>query len=417
MDKLNNKVAIIGGGLTGLVAASELQKKGYKNVTIFEKEERLGGKLHTIYYNGRSYELGAIFGLPSQIYLKSLMKELHIKTDGPKLSRINYDSNGHKIMPIPKVALGDFLKELDRLPKVLAHYPSLDDIFIHDIEVSLMLPFSEWCDLHNFNVLKTIYIQYFTIFGLGDINEVPALYVLRILNDKNLMSFMELPEFLTWKDGVSSLIKYLIEEIKDIRFGQKVTNIFLSKNENLWVQTPFETLEFDQIIITAPLEQYDHLSIMGEGMMEHLSVIKYQSFNVYAIIGKNVPRGCGCILENLYNYKNGHMILWDSRWDVSNGEEMIIVYAYSPLNNSKESNFEIIKKDLLKLGVCNPRLYQAKLWHHCPYVDTRELQDGFYNKMAAIQGKNNIFFAGEIMSTLSMNNCICYAKHLIKRYF
>jgi len=40
----NQKVAIIGGGLRGLTAALDLGKKGYQ-VTIFEKEDRLGGKL------------------------------------------------------------------------------------------------------------------------------------------------------------------------------------------------------------------------------------------------------------------------------------------------------------------------------------------------------------------------------------
>lgn len=39
---MQKKIAIIGGGLTGLVAGYELSKKGYK-VTIFEKENFLGG--------------------------------------------------------------------------------------------------------------------------------------------------------------------------------------------------------------------------------------------------------------------------------------------------------------------------------------------------------------------------------------
>ena len=36
------KIAILGGGITGLVAAYELLKKGHK-VSIFEKEKQLGG--------------------------------------------------------------------------------------------------------------------------------------------------------------------------------------------------------------------------------------------------------------------------------------------------------------------------------------------------------------------------------------
>lgn len=65
MDRRDYRIAIVGGGLSGLFIAYDLQRKGYKNVTVFEKEERLGGKLNTIWYKGKSYELGAIFGLPS----------------------------------------------------------------------------------------------------------------------------------------------------------------------------------------------------------------------------------------------------------------------------------------------------------------------------------------------------------------
>ena len=69
-----------------------------------------------------------------------------------------------------------------------------------------MLPFSKWCDINQLRVLKCVYSHYFTSYGLGDIDAMPALYVLRILNYDNLMSFMELPEFSTWKKGVSSLM-------------------------------------------------------------------------------------------------------------------------------------------------------------------------------------------------------------------
>src|SRR5699024_4352689 len=146
--------------------AEGLQRKGYNNVTLFEKNVRLGGKLHTIWYKGKSYELGAIFGLPSYLNLRALMTRLNIKADSPKLSRTNYNAEGEKIMPIPKNDLQGFIEELQRLPQVLDMYKSLKNANIKNIEPALMQPFSKWCDIHNFKVLKTVYVHYFTIFGL-----------------------------------------------------------------------------------------------------------------------------------------------------------------------------------------------------------------------------------------------------------
>ena len=414
---MDYKVAIIGGGLSGLVMAEGLQKKGYKNVTVFEKDHEVGGKLHTIWYKGKSYEFGALFALPSQKQLKKLMKSFNIKVDGPKLSRENYDTTGNKIMQIPKDALGDLVEELDRLPEVLEEYKSLESVNIHSLEAPLMLPFSMWCDINKFKVLKTVYGHHFTSYGLGDINSVPAIYVLRVLNYDNIMSFMELPEFSTWKDGVSSLVKCLKQEIKDIRLGQNVTKISLSQHEKICIHTDFDVLEFDGVVVAAPLNQFQDFYGEDPEMKAFLGSIKYQDYSVYAFIASKVPKGCGCVLENLSIKNRGHIIIWNSRWYSGNGEELVMVYAYDHPENSKASSLKIIESDLLKLGIQNPIFYQVRRWQQCPHVDTSTLQKGFYKKMEAMQGKNNIFLAGEIMSTVSMENCIQYSKYLINKYF
>lgn len=417
LSSKNDKIAVIGGGLSGLVIANGLEERGYKNVTVFEKEQRLGGKLHTIFYKGKSYELGAIFGLPSYVNLEKLMKTLGIKADGPKLSRTNYNSNGKKVMPISKEELGGFVEEMEMLPKVLSNYKSLNRAYIKDLEPTLMLSFSQWCDLHGFKVLKTIYPHYFTIFGLGDINEVPALYVLRIMSYNHLMSFMKIPQFYTWKDGTSTLAFHLAQRVEDIRLGQEIKNISISSTGTLILETPYERLEFDKVIITAPLDQFIHLELWDDDIRECLKNIKYQNFNVYAFIVDKVPKGCGCILDNLDPIRKGHIIIWDSRWSTANEQGMVTLYAYNPPKDSEKLPIEYIKDDLYRLGIKDAKLYQAKAWRHCPYVDTQTLQNGFYEKMESSQGKYNIFFAGEIMSMLSIENCIWYSNELLNRFF
>ncbi|MFB0919830.1 MAG: FAD-dependent oxidoreductase, partial [Oscillospiraceae bacterium] len=50
VPKSNGKVAVVGGGISGISAAYELDKKGY-SVTIYEKSNRLGGQIWS--YEGR----------------------------------------------------------------------------------------------------------------------------------------------------------------------------------------------------------------------------------------------------------------------------------------------------------------------------------------------------------------------------
>jgi protoporphyrinogen oxidase len=49
------KVAVVGAGIMGLTAALELLKEGY-NVTIFEKDDRVGGMSASFDFNGLTIE-------------------------------------------------------------------------------------------------------------------------------------------------------------------------------------------------------------------------------------------------------------------------------------------------------------------------------------------------------------------------
>ena len=88
MDK-NVKICIIGGGPAGLSAGMYLEKKGYENYTILEKNDHVGGKCHSPHYNGRRYEMGAIMGVPSYYAVHDVEEFCGITHDGPQLNR-NY---------------------------------------------------------------------------------------------------------------------------------------------------------------------------------------------------------------------------------------------------------------------------------------------------------------------------------------
>lgn len=96
---------------------------------------------------------------------------------------------------------------------------------------------------------------------------------------------------------------------------------------------------------------------------------------------------------------------------------MVILYAYDPPGDCQSQLLDYIKEDLDQLGIKNPRLYQAKRWEHCPYVDPSTLEEGFYKKINSFQGKNNIFLGGEIVSGLSIENVIWHSNYLLEKFF
>lgn len=54
-------IAVIGGGIRGLVSAYVLAKSGFDDVVVYEKEEELGGHAKTVTFDAIDLDLGFFF--------------------------------------------------------------------------------------------------------------------------------------------------------------------------------------------------------------------------------------------------------------------------------------------------------------------------------------------------------------------
>lgn len=80
MNKNEVDVIIIGAGLSGLLTANRLKKKGY-SVLVIEGKEQIGGRIHTIESkNGTLMEMGATWYNNQHVQLTKLLQELNLKS-------------------------------------------------------------------------------------------------------------------------------------------------------------------------------------------------------------------------------------------------------------------------------------------------------------------------------------------------
>eukprot|EP01084_Bolivina_argentea_P042259 77948_1 len=207
----HSSIAIIGAGASGVHMASLLSKSGYNNLTIFEKENRIGGKSWTIYdtlnYN-TPQEMGAwatssVGGLFDEVY--KLFEEYDpdnklIDLADNRKSIIECDGSIHDVdsFILQAIKTDLFPTYLHFLPsKITSILPMINAINkyceIHEnifgkYEYSALpkpdkhkmplinMSMLEFMNNNNLNAMIPLCVLLYTMFGYGTLDTIPAYY-------------------------------------------------------------------------------------------------------------------------------------------------------------------------------------------------------------------------------------------------
>ena len=190
------RIGIIGGGAAGLSAGYFLKKRGYKNVTIFEKENRIGGKCLSLTVGGQSFDLGANYITSSYTEVQQLARTFGAKmyTEG-KLRAYNY--NSHTFSSLFKAATRNtsifsltwsaikFIYKRWCLNKYITpKRPGFKGIAAHP---ELTQSFSSWLHQNGLSNLETLFEVPISSMGYGKLKEIPTAYALTYMTVKTFM--------------------------------------------------------------------------------------------------------------------------------------------------------------------------------------------------------------------------------------
>ena len=62
------------------------------------------------------------------------------------------------------------------------------------------------------------------------------------------------------------------------------------------------------------------------------------------------------------------------------------------------------------------RLYEQETYY-CPHVSSQDYADGWYDRLDALQGTRNTYYAGEILSFGDMEDTCAASRDIIGRFF
>ena len=142
--KHRKKVAIVGGGVTGLTIAKFLQRQGYSDVTVFEKESEVGGKVKSLTFGGKNYDTGAVLATTG-------FKEILEEAENHNVPVKEFQKDFEIVYGDKKNTVGGFLAENyseGELNKALLRFATLIAL---NPKIATQGP--EWTPIRTFNVI------------------------------------------------------------------------------------------------------------------------------------------------------------------------------------------------------------------------------------------------------------------------
>lgn len=269
------KIAIIGGGIGGMVSALLLQKNGYE-VSIYEQKEKLGGRLTHVQQDGYTIDEGPTIVLLPDI-LKEMLESCGISSDelplyrcdpmyqmvfsdgstytkhasmskqlaymeeaypgeGENLERFLHDMKNTFQVGVPMFLDRDFIKKRDFLTANNVY--TLWKLKAYENTRKLAKRYFAHPNLQEAYSFQTLYIG-------GNPFTTPAIY--------NLIAFSE-HEHGIWylQGGYHSLVPLLEKKLKQagvtIHYQTKVTSLEVKEQQVVGLHTPHTYIPYDMIV-------------------------------------------------------------------------------------------------------------------------------------------------------------------------
>ncbi|MDC7235315.1 MAG: FAD-dependent oxidoreductase [Spirochaetales bacterium] len=403
----NHKIAVVGAGFSGLLTAYELQKQGAE-VTVYEQDDRPGGQCFTLNAAGSRIEMGCVFGTSEAF--QNLCDELQINTRREYFYRQYIDSQGQKIPLLDDSSIAEFKEQYQRLPSVLSEYRDcLNTPGFHTIPDDLKTDFTSWCRLKNLASLIPVYSAFFSCYGYGELDTIPAVYVLKHLDLESLGYLVESRKVLTFSDGSSSLCNALARELKDIRYGNKISQLIPREN-HVALETAFGTDEISKVILTAPMPGKAVAQQFFSMFLDSIQLNTANTF-VYRISDRGLTDSF--FMEN--RGLEGSIRLIHINTSFLKDNQIVTVYSngsYTPIELNS-----ILMKQLEKLKIKSPRLIANKSWRFFPHLPSDSLQSGLYEELYNRQGEDGIFIGPGLSCCASLDKITDYSDYFLKTWF
>jgi len=411
------RIAIIGAGASGISAALALEKKGYTDLVLFEKETRIGGKSFSFEHKGRKFDLGSMtFSKDDDV--ATLAKKHGIRFEAVRASDL-YLSKKKYMEPFEYILKNHSPLELFRAYLALAKLVQTTKIVepgYRHYDAELYQPFASYIRGKNIEPLARAVEPVITGFGYGYYEEIPTIYALKFM--ASMFRIGLLAEWFTkqdtmcyFPDGWTTFWSKVTSHM-DIRLGSDITEIKRTKKQ-IKIMVNGELERFDSLIITCPLPIVHEFLDITDAERALFSNVKSYRLVSSLVEGTKHPKTCFYV-DNTKRHRIGHVIGFENYHPDS---ACYVTFQIVKPDTRPEDIRKMMTADARALGSSIKNVVTQKTWNYFYHVSPEELARGFYTRMNNLQGEKNTYYLGSVMNFETVSHCREFADFIVETHF
>jgi hypothetical protein len=423
------KICIVGAGASGLTCAFYLLQKGYKDITIIETSNRIGGKINSFKIDDLIYERGAVHLLNYYHTTFELLEKFGIKPIPVTSYHIVLNESIKKLFDFVTGSL-NIVVDLTKYYHLTKQY---NDTFLQvanfkniTSDPNLSVSVYDFLINHGLDSLIPFLGMMSMRLTSVDMKDLSFAVFIKIFPPNMLHAFINYnipligheiaePSVNFIPGGYASLMdkmgEYLVNEGVIFEFGKRIQSIV--GNEIISYEGKFK---FDKLIMTSickGVSKFDPVYIDGLPCMDLLHSSKIYNPCVFKqhVRSDEVNYGDYILMESainkpysVYNFYKDTKILGTLSVVDTKDRDMIRGNIINSL--TKEfGNLEIVEEDI------------GYFCYLQPVISVTDVKNGFYDKIESYQGTNNIYYSN-IFFTMSYSGLVMqYAREMIDEYF